>query len=66
MCGRLSTESRSRPPLVGTQANRASCCHGNLCSAQGHLANIHCKNVMFGLIRKIITCLVRIKYFRGP
>ena len=66
MCGRLRTESRCRPPMVGTQANRSSLYNGDLCSAAKCLANIYCRNIMFGLIRKIITCLVRIKYFRGP
>ncbi len=60
MYGRLSTESRSQPPMLGTQANRASCWHGDSCSAAKPLTNIHRKNVMFGLIRKIM-CLVWIK-----
>ncbi len=38
----------------------------DLCTDQWHLANTHRKNVMFGLIRKRITCLVRIKSVRGP
>ena len=41
-------------------------CNGDLCTAARHLANNCRRNVMFGLIRKRITCLVRIKYFRGP
>ncbi len=37
-----------------------------LCTDHGHLANTYRRNVMFGLIRKKITCLVRIKSVRGP
>ncbi len=57
----VQSPAADRPPMVETQANRASCWYENLCSAARHLANIHCRNVMFGLIRKIITCVVRIK-----
>ena len=66
MCGRLSTESRCYPRWLEMQANRASPCNGDLCTAARHLAKYCCRNVMFGLIRKRITCLVRIKCFRGP
>ena len=47
------------------QANGASLCNGDLCTAAKRLANNCGRNVMFGLIRKRITCLVRINYFRG-
>ncbi len=38
----------------------------DLCTENGNLANTHRKNVMFGVIRKMVTCLVRIKSVRGP
>ncbi len=63
---RRSTESRCRPPMVRTQANKASLYNGDLCGDARRLAN-NCRwNVMVGLIRKRITCLVRIKYFEAP
>ncbi len=61
----LSTESRSRPPIVQTQVNGASSCNGDSCDKKCHLVKYWCRNVVFGLIRKRITCLVGIKYFRG-
>ncbi len=54
MRGRLSIEYGALP------------CNANLCTAKKHLAKYCRRNVVFGRIRKRITCLIRIKYFRGP
>ncbi len=39
---------------------------GTCVPVNGNLANTHSKEVMFGRIRKIITCSVGIKRVRGP
>ncbi len=65
-CRKLSTESRCQPLMVEPKVNGASPCNGDLCTDKCHLAKYHRRNVVFGLTRKRITCLVRIRYFRAP
>ncbi len=62
---KFRTESRCRPPMVELKVNGASPRNGDLCTDKCYLAKYRRRNVVFGLIRKRITCLVRIKYFRG-
>ncbi len=52
--------------MVELKVNGASPRNGDLCNDKCHLAKYRRRNVVFGLIRKRITCLVRIKYFREP
>ncbi len=48
------------------KVNGAPSCNGDLCDEKCHLAKYWCINVVFGLIRKRITCLVRISISGGP
>ena len=61
-----SVQSPYPDPRYLRQVNGALSCNGDLCNAKCHLAKYCRRNVMFGLIGKRITCLVRIKYFRRP